>query len=270
MVDVSALNRGTQILQTARTSDIKPITTEQTAGGNRLDRAQESRPATDRAAAINIDLSDASDADAVQEKLREGLTGLFKVFYKSGGLEEAVDRALDGLSSVVDKAAENGGDALQIGLASVERFFGGGSGIRQFAVEVGIVQDGEVKAADLGIVDLSGEKIDLSTDQRQRGIANSVFQLGEQPQDDTASAASKARQEALTGALDRLNQVQDALAAYRAGDSSGIQRLEQLLRGDSNNQQTASALGRLSNSGQADSGQAENDRFFPGTGIIRS
>jgi len=252
---------GAQPAETRRTT----AASDAAAGTQRLDRPRDSRPAEARPAAFTVDLKGATGADAVRDRVAEGLTNLFKIFYKADGLEETVEKALDSLTPVLQAATEDRADGVQIGLASIERFLGGSTGIRKFAVEAAVVEDGRVRAETVGLVDLSGQRIQLDLDQRRRGVETSVYQVADEPVAGAAGDAARARYDSLLGALDRLVQVQDALAAYRQGDPSGIKRLEQLLRGDeSGTARATDALGRL---GRSENGETE--RLYPGSGIVR-
>ncbi|MCR9254983.1 MAG: hypothetical protein NXI16_02695 [Alphaproteobacteria bacterium] len=272
MADIPSVAGGVTALQNSQPS-ARPRPLEDQPTSSRF-KAQDFRLASASSrTAFEVDLSGITDKDAMRDKVAGALTDLFQVFFKGPELEKTVGTALESLGDVLDKALDSEASpvGIQIGLARVDQFFGElgddplGARISQFAVEVGVVTDGRINAENVGLVDLSGERIAVTEAQQKGGVATSVYQI-DGGVDVPNQAQTEARQQALLDALDRLVQVNDALAAFREGDLSGLQRLEQLLRGerDGPGLRSADAIGRLR--GQND---GETERVFPGSGIVR-
>ena len=73
---------------------------------------------------------------------------------------------------------------MQIRLASVEQFVGArdengfaAARVSQFAVEIGVVTADRIEAENVGLLDFSGQRLDLSVEQRRTGVVSGVFAL---------------------------------------------------------------------------------------------
>lgn len=202
---------------------------------------------------VRFDKSDRSES-AIVQAFRDALTDVFEPFHKDeGALDGAVDAALEGLSDLVKKAIENNEYAgVQARIASIYRSFGGedskdtpgferAGSISEFAVETGLVKDDKVARDDVGLVTLAGSWISMPEAHLRAGLIGGLYRapgsLGSKGSDEDNGALHEIR-----AALERLREVQQALAAYRKGDNGPLERL---IRGDTAADRALDTLGKL-------------------------
>lgn len=184
----------------------------------------------------------ARETEAIGEALSSSLGELFEIFHGAGRASEALDNALSSVSDLIEAAAADP-DVLgvQLRVASVVRSFGAENGedavfggVTGFAIEVGLVRGDRVRAEDTRLVGLAGDALELTIGQRRTGIVDGVYQIQDKaPFNDELAAfrgQNKAQLEALRNALDRLALVQDALKAYRNGDTRALEEVEKFFR----------------------------------------
>jgi len=190
-----------------------------------------------------VDLrSSGRETEAVGEALSSTLEELLEIFHGAAKASEALENALSSVSDLIDAAAADADVlGLQLRVASVVRSFGAENGedavfggVTGFAIEVGLVRGERVSAEDTRLVGLAGDPLDLTVGQRRIGIVDGVYQIQDKASFSDELAAfqgqNKAQLEALRNALDRLALVQDALKAYRNGDTRALEEVEQFFR----------------------------------------
>lgn len=164
------------------------------------------------------------DPAATRAALRESLSGLFDVLHRRGSRDSAaaLDKALNALGSLADKAAASG-KAIEIRLGSLyERAESEGGRLDLLA---GFVIEAKIAGGDGSptLLDLNGETAVHDADSVADGLVSGRYRRTvEAPQ---LSADAKKAQEAAETALKRLRETQDALSAFRSGDGTGLRGL---------------------------------------------
>lgn len=210
-----------------------------------------------------------------REDVNDALAGTFKelleIFHGRGKAGEALETALSSVSGLIDAAAE-GADVtgVQLRLTSVVRSFGAEDGdeaaygsVTGFAIEVGLVRGSRVNAEDAQLVGLGGERVDLSVEQRRTGIVDGLYRIqDEAPFGEEVArlrGENKAQVEALRNALDRLRLVQDALSAYRNGDTRALEEVEKFFRSGTLDAGAVRAISDV---------RGTNQTVVPGAGVV--
>jgi hypothetical protein len=267
---ISALSQANQVatpktISPSRAQADKSATTLATPSFRQVSRTE--------AAAFSVDLTAVGDG---RKDTSDALAGTFEdlleIFNGKGRAQEALESALSSVSDLIDTAA---GDTdvvgVQLRVVSVVRSFGTENGddaaygsVTGFAIEVGLVRDGNVSAEDVQLVGLSGEPIDLSGEQRRTGVVDGLYQVQDKaPFADelaTLRGENKAQVEALKNALDRLRLVQDALGAYRKGDTRALEEVEKFFRSGTLDAGAVRAISDVRGNNQT--------VFFPGSGVV--
>jgi len=224
------------------------------------------------ASTFSVDLTATGKATSdVGEVLSGTFEELLGIFHGASKVGAQVEKALSSVADLIDRASE-GADVVgvQVRVASVVRTFGaeGGNGatfgsVSSFAIEVGLVRGDRVNAEDVAVLGFEGEKCDLSVEQRRTGVANAIYRV----QDNTlfgdelaaAEGQNKAQAEALQIAIERLRLVQDALAAFRKGDTRALEDVERLFRSGTLDAGAVRAISQ---------GRGSDEAVVPGSGVV--
>jgi len=114
-------------------------------------------------------------------KLRETLTGILGQFHKGEALTSAVDSAMRAVKGLEEKV--KGGKAVEFRIVGLDAShgtdggFGAAASVRGFGVEVGIVRDDKVAAADVEVLDIDGRAAGLSKGAKAAGIQAGRYTL---------------------------------------------------------------------------------------------
>ncbi|WP_193187690.1 hypothetical protein [Nisaea sediminum] len=193
------------------------------------------------------------------------LETIFGALNKRGDSEAFLKEALDSLKDLTQKALEDPSvSGIQIRISSVSQQFRSADGeggvfssISQLSIEVGLVRDGKVAAADTELLSFEGKKLALTEAQKQTGIVSGLFTIDDK---EAETAPNKAQAAAIEKALERLRLVNDALAAFRKGDLRPLQEIETLFRGGTLDAETVRALSKAKD--------VTGSKVFPGSGIL--
>lgn len=148
---------------------------------------------------MGIDLSAGAVEGEGREALRKRLTDVLDPIHrKSGQLDAVVDRVMGALRERLSGAG--GAEALQIRFSSLRTDHGGVATVDQTVMEVGIVRDGRVAAADTALFGLDGGELAMDAGSVAMAWRTGTFSrsvaLSSMPEDAALKAAR--------GALDRL------------------------------------------------------------------
>jgi hypothetical protein len=148
---------------------------------------------------MSIDLSAGAVEGEEREVLRKRLTAVLDPIHrKSGQLDAVVDRVMDALRERLSGAG--GAEALQIRFSSLKTDHGGIATVDQTVMEVGVVRDGKVAAADTALFGLDGGEMAMDAASIARAWRTGSFAqnvaLPSVPEDAALKAAR--------GALDRI------------------------------------------------------------------
>lgn len=214
-----------------------PATSRQTAAISRQDSPAEtaaSRPfRPDDPGYITVE-PDGRDDIGFRDRLRQAIEAVARAFANREGVTAVVDRVVGEISKTLDDAEAAGENvAVQLRIASLDVAVADGAespafaSIRQFALEVGVARNGEVRAEDTRVLAPDGNDLGLSQEQVRAGLATGGrFARTDTGSDDggRSEAASK-RLEAAQAGLARVKAVQDALQAFRQGDETPLRDL---------------------------------------------
>jgi len=181
---------------------------------------------------------DGRDDITFQDRLRHALRTVFEAVQKPDEAAEAAERALQAAAEALDNAAGSEGFLVQIRIVGVDVAFsdqGAGdeaayASYRRLGVEIGVARDGSVRAEDTSVVGLDGRSFGLTAEQTRTGLSTGHYRLVETGGSSLSTAARERLEAAQTG-LARVKATQDALRAFRSGDSDPLKKL--LVDGDS-------------------------------------
>ncbi|MBM86101.1 MAG: hypothetical protein CMM47_08770 [Rhodospirillaceae bacterium] len=195
------------------------------------------------ASAFSQGLADANhgalDLGEAVSKTLEELLGILH------GVDRSRDRISQALSAVTDliETARTDEDVLgfQVRITSIVRSFGvegadGGTfgNVSSFAIEVGLIREKRINAEDLRLLNFDGNRVELTLEQRRTGVTSGVFHvLDRAPFTEHLEIVRRNKKHhigAIRAALERLRLFQDALAAFRAGNTKSLEYMEHLLR----------------------------------------
>ncbi len=223
-----------------------------------------------RATAFELDLTSVGGSSEIRERVFGGLADVFGAFLEENDLNPVLEDAIENVVDLLTAAEESDADfvGVQIRLASVEQFVGArdengfaAARVSQFAVEIGVVTADRVEAQNVGLLDFSGQRLDLSVEQRRTGVVSGVYALEDGAP--TEGREGQARLDAVREALDRLQAVNDALSAFQRGEEGALDRLESLFRGGGGALADAQeALGRFPRR------ETPDQVLIPGAGIL--
>lgn len=177
---------------------------------------------------------DGRDDIGFRDRLRQAIETVARAFADREGVTAVVDRIIGEISKTLDEAEAAGEDAaVQIRIASLDVAVSDGAdnqafaSIRQFALEVGVARNGEVRAEDTRVLSPDGRGLGLSQEQVRAGLAaGGRYTRTDTGSDDGArSEAASKRLEAAQAGLARVKAVQDALQAFRLGDETPLRDL---------------------------------------------
>lgn len=207
----------------------------------------------------------ARTASGLRELLGGELETIFAALNKGVAPGGFVADALDSLKDLTEKALEDPNvTGLQIRISSVNQQFRAADGegavlssISQLSIEVGLVREEKVAAADVELLSFEGKKLSLTETQKQTGIVSGLFTLDDES---AQGPANEAQATAVEQALERLRLVNDALAAFRRGDLRPLQEIENLFRGGTLDAETVRALSKAND--------VTESKVFPGSGVL--
>ncbi len=187
------------------------------------------------ASTIKLDLSSGTRTeDGVRTALRKKVDEAMGSLYKNEDRRRQVtDEAMKSLEPQITEAAKSKDvKQIQMRLASVESksaigdAFGSATSIRMPGMEVGLVRNGKVSAADTSVLDLSGKTLNLSTAEKSRGIASGSYSTYDAGGGLTGKAGEDYQK--AQASIARIRATQDALSAYRQGNTGPLTSLSVL------------------------------------------
>jgi hypothetical protein len=166
---------------------------------------------------------DGRDDITFQDRLRHALRTVFQAVQKPDEAAEATERALQAAAEALDSAAGSEG----VDVAFSDQSAGDDAAYasyRRLGVEIGVARDGAVRAEDTSVVGLDGRSLGLTAEQTRTGLSTGHYRLLETGGSSLSTAARDRLEAAQTG-LARVKATQDALKAFRSGDSDPLKKL---------------------------------------------
>ena len=191
---------------------------------------------TTEASAFSLNIATASRAQLDSgEAASKTFQVLFEILQRVGEVGYDVSKAISAITDLVDRArTDKGVLSIPVRITNIVRGFGvegdyGGvfGSVSSFAIEVGLVRGKRVYAEDLRLFKFDRTKVELATEQRRTRVASGVFPVLERAlhaeHPEFIRGYNQEQIEPIRVALKWVKLVQDALAAFRAGNIKALE-----------------------------------------------